>query len=225
MYRVGSGRARAFLTQLVRTSVPHRGTRDPCEHYCQTVEVSAPPELPELVIRALRLSLERGYMQASRTETGRLLAALAATRTGTIAECGTGCGVGAAWLRSGAPKTTRVITAELDPELAHGVMDMFAGDDIDVMHADWSSLAEHAPFSLIFMDATSAKGWPRERIVELVREGGMIVLDDFTPCPTWPPLEGGRVDTLRLDWLSDERFTSVDVMVAEDTSVVIAVKK
>ena len=53
----------------------------------------------------------------------------------------------------------------------------------------------------------------------------MIVLDDFTPCPTWPPLDGGRVDTLRLEWLSDERFTSVDVMVAEDTSVVIAVKK
>jgi predicted O-methyltransferase YrrM len=187
--------------------------------------VSAPPDLPELVIRALRMSLERGYVQASRNETGRLLAALAATRTGTIAECGTGCGVGAAWLRSGAPKHTRVITAELDPELAHGVMDMFAGDDIDVMHADWSSLAEHAPFSLIFMDATSAKGWPRERIVELLEEGGMIVLDDFTPCPTWPPVEGGRVDSLRLDWLSDEHFTSVDVMVAEDTSVVIAVKK
>jgi hypothetical protein len=78
---------------------------------------------------------------------------------------------------------------------------------------------------LIFMDATSAKGWPREKIVELLEEGGMIVLDDFTPCPTWPPVEGGRVDSLRLDWLSDERFTSVDVMVAEDTSVVIAVKK
>jgi predicted O-methyltransferase YrrM len=187
--------------------------------------VSAPPELPELVIRALRMSLERGYVQASRTETGRLLATLAATRTGTIAECGTGCGVGAAWLRSGAPKSTRVITAELDPELAHGVMDMFAEDDIDVMHADWSSLSEHAPFSLIFMDAGSAKGWPREEIIELLAEGGMIVLDDFTPCPTWPPLSRGRVDTLRLEWLADERFTSVDVMVADDTSVVIAVKK
>ena len=68
-------------------------------------------------------------------------------------------------------------------------------------------------------------GLPRERIVGLLQEGGMIVLDDFTPCPTWPPLEGGRVDTLRLEWLSDDRFTSVDVMVAEDTSVVIAVKK
>ena len=58
------------------------------------------------------------------------------------------------------------------------------------------------PFSLIFMDAASAKGWPREQITELLDQGGMIVLDDFTPCPTWPPLTRGRVDTLRLDWLS-----------------------
>ncbi len=187
--------------------------------------VSAPPELPDLVVRALRMSLERGYVQASRSETGRLLATLAATRAGTIAECGTGCGVGAAWLRSGAPKTTRVLTAELDPGLAHGVMTMFADDDIDVMHADWSSLREHAPFSLIFLDASSAREWPREEIVALLDEGGMIVLDDFTPCPTWPPLLRGRVDTLRLEWLSDERFTSVDVMVAEDTSVLVAVRR
>ena len=171
------------------------------------------------------MSLRRGYVQASRTETGRLLATLAATRTGTIAECGTGCGVGAAWLRSGAPKSTRVITAEVDPGLAHGVMDMFADDDIDVIHADWSSLAEHAPFSLIFMDATSAATGRARRSATLLDEGGMIVLDDFMPCATWPPLSRGRVDDLRLEWLSDDRFTSVDVMVAEDTSVLIAVRR
>ncbi|MET1008004.1 MAG: cytidine deaminase [Propionibacteriaceae bacterium] len=187
--------------------------------------MSAPPQLPELVIRALRMSLERGYVQASRTETGRLLATLAATRTGTIAECGTGCGVGAAWLRSGAPKATRVLTAELDPELAHGVMDMFADDDIDVMHADWASLNEQAPFSLVFLDRASARSSPREELIDLVEPGGMIVIDDFTPCASWPPLTHGRVDTLRQEWLSDERFTSVDVMVAEDTSVIIAVRR
>lgn len=190
-----------------------------------TAEVSAPPELPKLVLRALRMSLERGYVQASRSETGRLLATLAATRTGTIAECGTGCGVGAAWLRSGAPKTTRVLTAELDPDLAHGVMDMFADEDIDVMHADWKSLASHGPFSLIFLDAGSARMSPREDIIDLVEAGGMIVLDDFTPSPTWPPVVGGRVDVLRQEWLADERFVSVDVMVAEDTSVLIAVRR
>lgn len=187
--------------------------------------MSALPDLPPLVRRALRMSLERGYVQASRSETGRLLATLAATRTGTIAECGTGCGVGAAWLRTGAPKPTRVITAERDPALAHGVMEMFADDDIDVMHADWTSLSDHGPFSLIFLDAGSAKTWPREEIVDLVEPSGMIVLDDFVPCPSWPPLEGGRVDVLRQEWLADERFVSVDVMVAEDTSVIIAVKR
>ena len=171
------------------------------------------------------MSLERGYVQASRTETGRLLATLAATRVGTIAEFGTGCGVGAAWLRSGAPKTTRVITAELDPALAHRVMDMFDGDDIDVMHADWASLAEQAPFSLVFLDRASARSSPREQLIDLVEPGGMIVIDDFAPCASWPPLAHGRVDALRLDWLADDRFTSVDVMVAEDTSVLIAVKK
>jgi predicted O-methyltransferase YrrM len=206
-------------------AVPDHGRGRACVAIWQTAWVSAPPELPALVVRALRMSLLRGYVQASRTETGRLLATLAATRSGTIAECGTGCGVGAAWLRSGAPKDTRVITAERDPDLAHGVMDMFSDDDIDVMHADWKQLAEHGPFSLIFLDAGSAKAWPREDIVELVEPGGMIVMDDFVPCPTWPPISGGRVDTLRQTWLADERFTSVDVMVAEDTSVLVAVRR
>ena len=187
--------------------------------------MSAPPDLPEIVTRALRMSLQHGYVMTSRTETGRLLATLAATRSGTMAECGTGCGVGAAWLRTGAPKATRVLTAELDPELAHGVMEMFAGDDIDVMHADWASLAEHAPFSLIFIDADSARHSPREEIVGMLEPGGMIVIDDFTPSADWPPMDSGRVDQLRQAWLTDERFTSVDVMVALDTSVLIAVKR
>lgn len=162
---------------------------------------------------------------ASRNETGRLLATLAATRTGTMAECGTGCGVGAAWLRTGAPSVTRVLTAELDPDLAHGTMQMFAGDDIDVMHADWATLAEHAPFSLIFIDAESARTSPREQIVDMLETGGMIVLDDFAPESRWPPMTDGHVDTLRQDWLADDRFVSVDVMVASDTSVLIAVKR
>jgi len=186
--------------------------------------VSAPPLVPAIVIKALRMSLERGYVQATRSETGRLLATLASTRVGTIAECGTGCGVGSAWLRTGAPAQTQVITAELDGDLAHSVMDMFAEDGIDVMHADWTSLTEHAPFSLLFLDAGSAKSAPREQIIDLVGSGGIVVLDDFVPCSSWPPMQSGRVDQLRVDWLDDPRFTTVEVMVAADTSVVIAVK-
>lgn len=186
--------------------------------------MSAPPEVPDLVNKALRMSLQRGYLHATRSETGRLLAALAATRTGTIAECGTGCGVGAAWLRHGAHADTKVITAESDGELAHSVMDMFADDAIDVLHADWTTLAEHAPFSLLFLDAGSAKSAPRDDVLALLEPGGMAVLDDFTPTASWPPLADGRVDVVRQEWLSDPRVTAVDVMVAEDTAVIIAVR-
>ena len=193
--------------------------------YGNTDHVSAPPDVPALVSKALRMSLERGYLHATRSETGRLLATLAATRTGTIAECGTGCGVGAAWLRTGARDGTRVITAELDGDLAHSVMEMFATDDIDVTHADWTTLAQHAPFSLLFLDAGSAKSAPRDQILALVEPGGIVVVDDFTPTSSWPPLADGRVDTVRQEWLSDPALTSVDIMVAEDTAVIIAVRR
>ena len=51
------------------------------------------------------------------------------------------------------------------------------------------------------------------------------MLDDFTPCEIWPPVTYGRVDTLREQWLTDERFTAVEVMVAPDASALIATKR
>ena len=51
------------------------------------------------------------------------------------------------------------------------------------------------------------------------------MLDDFTPCESWPPITAGRVDSLREGWLTDERFTAVEVMVARDASVLIATKR
>jgi len=64
-----------------------------------------------------------------------------------------------------------------------------------------------------------------DAVADLVEEGGIVVLDDFTPCEMWPPVFQGRVDTLREEWLTDERFTSVDVMVAPDASTLIATKR
>ena len=58
-----------------------------------------------------------------------------------------------------------------------------------------------------------------------MEEGGIVVLDDFTPCELWPPIYAGRVDTLREEWLSDERFTTVEVMIAPDASAVIATRR
>ena len=188
--------------------------------------MSAPPELPAVVDRAFAMSRKHGYVSFCRNETGRLLAALAASRSGTLAEFGTGCGVGTAWLRSGIREGSRILTAELDPKLAEAAAGIFGDDDhVDVLAADWSTLRDQGPFSLLFLDAREPKDSGADTIIDLVEPGGVVVLDDFTPCSSWPPVYEGRVDVLREQWLTDERFTTVEVMVAPDASVLIATKR
>jgi predicted O-methyltransferase YrrM len=188
--------------------------------------MSAPPELPDVVTRAFAVSRKAGYVSFCRNETGRLLATLAATRDGTMAEFGTGCGVGTAWLRSGVRGDARIVTAELDAELATAAAEIFVDDpQVDVLAADWSTLLDQGPFSLLFLDSGQPTEVGVDAIADLVEPGGIVVLDDFTPCEQWPPITYGRVDTLRERWLTDERFTTVEVMVASDASTLIATRR
>lgn len=188
--------------------------------------MSAPVDLPEIVTRALDLSRRRGFVTSSRSETGRLLAALAAGRSGLLGECGTGCGVGAAWLSSGAREGSSIVTAEVDEDLAKAVTELFADyPEVEVLTGDWGALRERAPFSLLFLDVREAKRSGMDMVAELLGPGGIVVLDDFTPWPTWPPMYEGRVDTMREQWLTDERFVTVEVMVATDSAVLIAALK
>ena len=71
--------------------------------------MSAPLDLPPVVSAAFEVSLRHGYASFCRNETGRLLATLAASRSGTLAEFGTGTGVGTAWLRSGIRDDARIL--------------------------------------------------------------------------------------------------------------------
>src|ERR671912_2877812 len=116
--------------------------------------MSAPPELPDVVHRAFAVSRKAGYVSFCRNETGRLLATLAATRDGVLAEYGTGTGVGTAWLRSGVRGAARIVTAELDAKLAGAAAEIFEDDpQVEVLAADWSTLQDKGPFSLLFLDS------------------------------------------------------------------------
>lgn len=187
--------------------------------------MSAPAEVPDLVARTLDLSRRRGFITSTRHETGRLLATLAASRQGTLAELGTGTGVGSAWLASGAPKQARIISAELDPDLAGDVQELFADvPNVEIIAGDWSALEQFAPFSLLFVDVREVM----ERIdhlADLLETGGIAVLDDFTPSTFWPPIVDGHVDTVREQWLTDERFAAVEMLIDPDASLIIATRR
>ena len=199
---------------------------DSSRRFARLALMSAPPDVPPIVARAFDVSRRAGYVSFCRNETGRLLAALAATRGGTMAEFGTGCGVGTAWLRSGLRGDARIVTAELDERLAGAAATIFADDpQVEVLAANWSTLLDRGPFSLLFLDSGEPTDVGVDAMADLVEAGGLVVLDDFTPCELWPPITGGRVDTLREQWLTDERFTAVEVMVAPDASTIIATRR
>ncbi len=188
--------------------------------------MSAPPDVPPIVAKAFAVSRRAGYVRFCRNETGRLLATLAATRGGTMAEFGTGCGVGTAWLRSGVRPGTQILTAELDAHLASAAQEIFQEDpQVEVLAADWSTLRNKGPYSLLFLDPSVPEDASVDAVADLVEPGGIVVLDDFAPCELWPPITDGRVDMLRETWLSDGRFTAVEVMVAPDASALIATRR
>ena len=112
---------------------------------------------------------------------GRLLATLAAARTaGRLGEIGTGTGFGAAWIASAMPADTTLVTIELDDERAAAAQRLFATDSrVDVVHGDAAvEVPSRGPFDLLFVDG----GLPiSEAIVEYVRVGGQLVVDDVTP--------------------------------------------
>ncbi len=185
----------------------------------------SPIEIPEIVSRTLDLSRQRGFITSTRHETGRLLATLAAARTGTLAELGTGTGVGSAWLASGAPKEARIVSAELDPALAQDVQALFADvDNVEIIAGDWTALEQSAPFSLIFVDVHEVMA-EIDHLADLLEPGGIAVLDDFTASPFWPPIVDGQVDSIREQWLSDERFVAVELLIDADASLVIATRR
>ena len=83
--------------------------------------------VPPLVERALALSERAGFTKSCSPEAGRLLQVLAGQRGRTrVAEIGTGCGVGSAWILSALDPDVPFVTVELDPERAAEAAELLA---------------------------------------------------------------------------------------------------
>ncbi|GIH18715.1 O-methyltransferase [Rugosimonospora africana] len=180
---------------------------------------------PRLVRAARALAEESGFAHSSSATTGRLLATLSGAASGTVGESGTGCGFGTAWLRHGLRDGSRLVTVEWDSDRAKAVAGMFDGDAaVTVLTGDWTAITEHAPFALLFLDGGGKRDGV-DRVADLIAPGGVVVMDDFTPADRWPPHFQGEPDGLRIAWLTDPRFTAVELMTSPTESVIVATRR
>jgi predicted O-methyltransferase YrrM len=188
-------------------------------------------QTPELVHRAEALATAMRFDRSSIPEVGRLLAMLTAARPrGRVAEIGTGCGVGSAWIASALGPEAALVTVESDEERAAAAGRLFEEQpNVRVLHGDWHALLPpEAPFDLLFFDGGH---WKRgdvsaesEAALGLVAAGGTVVVDDMTPDALSPKERHGRPDAVREFWLGDPRLRGVEILTTPRTVAILATK-
>lgn len=188
-----------------------------------------PATLPPLVRRALAAARRHGFAYACRPEQGRLLYALAGGARERIGETGTGCGVGLAWLASGAREGVRLFSVERDAERARVAAEVFADrPEVEVIHGDWRRIEEHGPYDLLVLDGGGTGKTPGDDPADpagLLTPGGTVVVDDFTPATAWPPLHEGAPDRARLHWLEHVALDTVELRLAEDLATLVGTRR
>jgi len=189
-------------------------------------------DFPPLVARARELARQTGF-PLTRTEpeasgggptaslpgVGRFLGVLAAGCVGgRIGEIGTGVGIGAAWMASAMPADCRLVTVEIDEERAAAAADLLRGDDrVSVLSGDARQrLGPHGPFDLLFADGGWRDPGGLGTLVDLVRVGGKLVMDDLTPLAALPPGSPYRDADVKRDlFFGDPRLLSAEVVLPD----------
>lgn len=183
-----------------------------------------PDRLPPLVQQAQALAARQQFPHSSLMEVGRLLRVLTGQiDAGRIGEIGSGVGVGAAWIVSALRPAATFFTIELDTGRAGLVRQLLADcPNVHALHGDWHALLAHAPFDLLFADGGQAKRNDPEPLIDALRPGGLILLDDLTPEEHWPPEWRGQTDPVRAFWLHDPRLAATELRVTATSAVILA---
>jgi predicted O-methyltransferase YrrM len=146
----------------------------------------------------------------------RLLAVLAAGKH--CAEMGTAFGEGAAAIASTA---SSLVTVEHDPQRVAVARERLAGfDNVELVEGDWRDLLpQRAPFGLLFLDSGDWKEEPhRQRALDLVEPGGLLLKDDMTPDRPGP-------DPLRGWFFGHPNLIAAEILTTPETAAIIATKR
>jgi predicted O-methyltransferase YrrM len=159
-----------------------------------------------------------------------MLRALAASKpNGNILELGTGTGMGTAWLLDGMSSAATLETVDSDPATVEIARRHLGHDPRVHFHVGdgGAFLAARAEagdgFDLIFADTWPGKFTHLDVALSCLAPGGLYVIDDLLPQPTWPAEHFPKVPRL-LRELADR----ADLLVWPlqwDTGILIATKR
>ena len=187
-------------------------------------------DLPDLVQVAVNEAVAQKFDLSCLPQQGRLLQVLArGYEGGLVAETGTGCGVGLAWMVSAAGPDTTFVSVEQNGLRARAAQALFQPfGNVTVIHGDWKEIRGRAPFDLLVLDG-GGQGKGEEAPIDpangWLRPGGTVVIDDFTPRTGWPPMHANDIDRARLYWLEHHALLTTELRLTTDSATLVGTLK
>lgn len=142
-----------------------------------------------------------GFKMASEPQTGSLLRTLAASKPhGRFLELGTGTGYGTAWILAGMDAGSRLESVENDLAVLAVAQRHLAHDRrVTFYHEDGAAFLRRAHgrlFDFIYADTWPGKFTHLEEALALLAPGGLYLIDDLLPQPSWPDDHAPKVPRL-----------------------------
>ncbi|OLE22524.1 MAG: hypothetical protein AUG49_18865 [Catenulispora sp. 13_1_20CM_3_70_7] len=165
----------------------------------------SPRSLPTLVAELTGLAARSGFEMSCEPRTGALLRVLAAAKPGgRFLELGTGLGVGAAWMLAGMDAGAHLTTVEGDANTYNTLTGILTDARLMRVNADadayLKTLGDGEVFDLAFVDCRPGKFVELDLLLDHLAPGGVYVVDDLLPQPTWPDDHQERVDGFLARW-------------------------
>lgn len=183
---------------------------------------------PEIYAEILAKSRETGFTMPSDIYIGTLLKTLITAKPNSnLLELGTGTGLSLSWMIDGMDAASRLTTIDNDPKLIEIARSYFGVNErIEIICADggeWIKDYKGEKFDLVFADAWPGKYSEIEETLDLIKSGGLYVIDDMIAQPNWPAGHHEKVDKL-IDYLENRGDLNLTKM-NWSTGIVLAAKK
>jgi predicted O-methyltransferase YrrM len=187
------------------------------------INLKQPPALAAILQDTAAL----GFTMASDLLTGSLLRTLAASKPhGRFLELGTGTGLSTAWILDGMDAQSTLLTVDDNPAVT-AVAQRHLGHDprLTLRTMDGIQLLneiQQEQFSFIFADTWPGKYERLDLALNVLKVGGLYIVDDMLPQPNWPPDHPPKVELLlrTFETLENFRVTPMDW----STGLVVLVK-
>lgn len=183
---------------------------------------------PEIYSEIVNKSKEIGFTMPSDLYIGTLLKTLITSKPKSIIlELGTGIGLSLSWMIDGMDSESKIISVDNDPKLIEIAKNSFGQDKrvelIDADGTEWIKDYKGDKFDLVFADAWPGKYSEVGELLDLIKIGGLYIIDDMSVQPNWPDGHQENVDRL-IDYLENRKDFNLTKM-NWSTGIIIATKK